>query len=57
MAPHVQCQVVRSAETAVAVAALEGFGAGVLAVVASQLVRTGESPHATLPRALVRLFT
>lgn len=36
---------------------LEGLAAGMLSVVAGQLVGSGEAPLATLPRALVRLFT
>lgn len=35
---------------------LEGFGSGVLTVVASQLVRSGEPPLALGPVALVRLL-
>lgn len=41
----------------VTVVALKRLGAGVLAVVPSQLVAPGESPLAALPRALVRLLT
>ena len=44
-------------EASVAVPALERLRAGVLAVVARQLVGTRESPLATLPAALVRLLS
>ena len=54
---HVQRQVVGAREAAVAHAALEGLGAGVLAVVAGQLVRAREPPVAAFPRAFVRLLT
>ena len=43
-------------EASVAVPALERFRAGVLAVVARQLVGSREPPLATLPAALVRLL-
>ena len=54
---HVECKVVRPGEAAVALAALEGLDAGVLAQVACQLVRPREPPLAALPRAPVRLLT
>lgn len=54
---HVQCQVVRAGEAPFTVLALEWLTAGVLAVMAGQLVRASESPLAALPRALVGLFT
>lgn len=54
---HVQRQVVGTREAAIAVATLEGFGAGVFAVVARQLVRAGEAPAATLPLAFVGLLS
>lgn len=57
MAPHVQGQVVRAAEAAVAVAALERPRPRVLAVVARQLVGAGEPPLAADPRATVWFFT
>lgn len=38
VALHVQCEMVGAREAAVTVATLEGFGAGVFAVVARQLV-------------------
>lgn len=56
MALHVQCQVVRARESSLAEPALERPVASVLAVVASQLVRAGELPAASLPAALVRLL-
>ena len=54
---HVQGQVVRAGEAAVAHAALEGLGPRVLAVVPGQLVRAREPPVAAFPGALVRLLT
>lgn len=56
MALGVQRQVVGAREAALAVAAAERLGAGVLAVVPRQLVRPGEAPLAALPGALVRLL-
>jgi hypothetical protein len=53
---HVQREVIRAREAAVTMPALEGFGARVFPVVARQLVRTGEPPLTTFPRAAVRLF-
>ena len=44
-------------ETPRAVFALEGLGAGVLAVVAGQFVGAGKAPGATLPGTAVRLFS
>lgn len=54
---HVQGQVVRSGKGARADGALEGLGARVLPVVARQLIWTGETPVAAVPRASVRLLT
>lgn len=54
---HVQSQMVASAEAAIAVAALEGFSSSVFAVMASQLVRSCESPFAALPWAFVGFFS
>ena len=54
---HVQRQVVGAREAAVAHAALEGLGPGVLAVVAGQLIRAREPPVAAFPGAFVRLLT
>ncbi|TKC34877.1 hypothetical protein EI555_009987, partial [Monodon monoceros] len=54
---HVQGQVVRAGEAAVAHAALEGLGPRVFAVVSGQLVRAREPPVAAFPGALVRLLT
>ena len=48
---------VRSREAPVAVAALERLGAGVLAVVAGQLVAPRKPPLTPLPRTPVRLLT
>ena len=56
VALHVQRQVVGTREGALAQLALERPVAGVFAVVARQLVRTGKLPAAVLPRALVRLL-
>ena len=53
---HVQRQVVGAREGSLAQLALERPVAGVLAVVARQLVGAGELPAAALPRALVRLL-
>ena len=46
---EVQGQVVRPGEAPITVGALEGLGAGVLAVVAGELVGAGETPLAPLP--------
>lgn len=54
---HVQSEVVGSGEGARADGALEGFGARVLPEMARQLVGSGESPVAAVPRAPVRLLT
>ena len=54
---HVQRQVVGAREAAVAHAALEGLGPGVLAVVAGQLIRAREPPVAAFPGAFVWLLT
>ena len=54
---HVQGEVVRPGEAPVAVLALEGLEAGVLAVVPRQLVGPREPPLAAVPRATVRLLT
>lgn len=53
---HVQGEVIRAGEAAVAHAALEGLGSRVLAVVAGQLVRAREPPVAAFPGALVGLL-
>jgi len=53
---HVQCQMVRAREGPLTEPALERPVAGVLAVVASQLVRASELPAAAFPAALVRLL-
>ena len=45
----VEGEVVAAREPAAAVGALEGLGAGVLAVVAGELVGAGEPPLAPLP--------
>lgn len=54
---HVQSQVVRAGEGALAQVALEGPVSGVLPEVARELVGAGELPAAALPVAVVRLFT
>ena len=54
---HVQGEVVRPGEAPVAVLALEGLEASVLAVVPCQLVGPCEPPLAAVPRATVRLLT
>lgn len=56
MTLHVECQVVRARERPLAESALERPVAGMLAVVASQLVRASELPATALPAALVRLL-
>lgn len=52
----VEREVVAAGELAPAVRALERLRAGVLAVVAGQLVGAGEAPLAAVPRARVRLL-
>ena len=54
---HVEGEVVRPGEAAVALAALEGLDAGVLPQVPRQLVRPREPPLAAVPGAPVRLLT
>lgn len=49
MPAGVEGEVVAAREPAAAVGALEGLGAGVLAVVAGELVGAGEPPLAPLP--------
>lgn len=51
-----QSQVVRAGEAAIAGHALEGLRSGVFPVMSGQLVRSGETPVAVLPRAAVRLL-
>ena len=53
---HVQREMVRAREGPLTEPALERPVAGVLAVVASQLVRASELPTAAFPAALVRLL-
>ena len=57
VALHVQRQVVRTAEAAVTVATLEGFGSGVFAVMAGELVGAGEAPLATGPGTPIGFLT
>lgn len=57
MAFHVQRQVVAPREAPFAHDALEGFGSGVLPVVAGQLIRSREAPLALWPLAGVGFFT
>lgn len=54
---HVQGEVVGAGEGALADGTLERFRAGVLAVVAGELVRPRESPLALRPLTCVRLFS
>lgn len=54
---HVQRKMVGASEGPLANLALEGLGAGVLPVVAGELVGAGEAPLALRPVALVRLLT
>ena len=56
MALHMQREVVGARERPLAEPALERPVAGMLTVVASQLVRAGELPAAALPAALVRFL-
>lgn len=44
-------------EAPVAVAALEGLGAGVLSVVTGELVAASKAPFAAFPAAVVRLLS
>ena len=53
---HVEREVVRPGEAAVALAALEGLDARVLPQVPRQLVRPREPPLAAVPRAPVWLL-
>lgn len=53
MSLHVQREVVASGEGALAQVALERSVAGMFTVVPRQLVRPGELPAASLPRAVV----
>ena len=57
MPAGVEGEVVAAREPAAAVGTLEGLCAGVLPVVAGELVGAGEAPLASLPRARVRLLT
>lgn len=57
VALHVQGEVVRAREAAVAMIALERFRTCVFPVMTGQLVRPCEPPLAALPRTLVRLLT
>lgn len=53
---HVQRQVIRAGKAALADLTLEGLCAGVLAVVAGELIGTGKTPLALGPLAAVRLL-
>jgi hypothetical protein len=46
---HVQSKVIAAREASITVTALEGLGAGVLSVVARQLVAAGKAPFASFP--------
>lgn len=54
---HMQCQVVRPREGALAEMALERTMSGVFTEMAGQFIRPGEFPAASLPAAVVWLFT
>lgn len=54
---HMKRQMIRPAERSLAQVAAEGFLARVLPVVPRQFVGSGELPCASVPRALVRLFS
>ena len=56
VALHVQSQVVGAGKAAAAGQALKRLGSGVFPVMSGQLVRSGETPVAVLPRAAVRLL-
>lgn len=56
MSLHVQREVIVARKSSLAARTLERAVAGVLAVVACQLVGSGEFPRASGPRAAVRLF-
>ena len=53
---HVQRQVIRAGKAALADLTLEGLCAGVLAVVAGELIGTGKTPLALGPLTAVRLL-
>lgn len=57
MTLHVQCQVVRPGKGTFAEVALKGTVTGMLAKVACQLIGASEFPSATLPVAVIWLFT
>lgn len=54
---HMQCQVIRPGEGALAQVALEGTVSGVFTEVARQLIGPGKLPATTLPAAVVWLLT
>ena len=54
---HVQRQVIRAGKTSAAHTALERLGPSVFPEMASQLIRTSETPLTALPGALVWLFS
>ena len=54
---HVKCQMVRSGEAPIAVAAFERLEAGVLAMVSGQLIGPREPPLTTFPGTAVRLLS
>lgn len=56
MAFHMEGEVVRSGEGALAQMALEGSVSGVLAEVTGQFIRTGKLPATTFPAAMVGLL-
>lgn len=53
---HVECEMIGSAECALAHGAFEGSVPGVLPIVACQLVGAREPPTATAPRTMVRFL-
>ena len=57
MSFEVEGEVVGAAEGPITVAAFEGLGAGVLAVVAGELVGAGEALITTVPAATEGLLT
>lgn len=57
MTLHVQRQMIAACKAALADDALEGFGAGVFAIVSRQFIGASESPFTFGPLAGVGLFT
>ena len=56
MSLHVQAQVITASKSSVAQMTLEGFTAGVFAMMPGELVRSGKLPVTSLPAAQVGLL-